>query len=152
MTKRQQKKGKDVFKTWLQQQKGSLQGRGLFCWPIVLLATVTGGSCRNYHFCHNKTFVVTNTFLSQQNFCHGDNFYIGQKYVCYNKHMFVVTKHVICSDKSMLVATNMFVATTFVMTRIFCCNKTFDAASLLLSCQTHVCRNKHMFVMTKLLS
>ena len=131
-----------MFKTWLQQPKGGLPGRGLFCWPIVLLATVTGGSCHNHHFCRYKSFWHDKTFVATY-FCHNKTFYRDKKYVCYNKHVFVMTKYVICSDKSMLVAT------TFVTTKIFCCNKTFVAASILLSQQRHVCHDK-TFVMTKM--
>ena len=44
-------------------------------------------------------------------------------YFCHDKHVFVVTKHVFCCDKSMLV---------FVVTKIFC-------------------HDKHNFVMTSIL-
>ena len=59
-------------------------------------------------FCRNKSmldatnvlswqiFVATNTILSQQNLCH------GKLTFCCDKHMFVMTKHVFCCDKSIL--------------------------------------------------
>ena len=56
---------------------------GTFC--------TAGRSCRMYHFCHNKKFVVTNTPLSQQKFCH-------------DKHAFVMTKDAFCRDKTFVVS------------------------------------------------
>ena len=69
-----------------------------FTW---LLDAIIGGSCHKYHFCHNKSFVLTNTF--------------------------VVTKHVFCCNKSMLVVLSW--------------------QKLCLLWQNYVCRDKHVFIM-----
>ena len=151
------RRGKEVFKTWLQQQKGGLQGRGLFCWPIVLLATVTGGSCCNYHLCHNNTAVVTNTFLSQQNFCHGGKFY-------WDKNMFVTTNTYLSWQNMSSVATKAcLLRQTHVWRNNFCHDKnillqqifwrskhTFVMSNTCLSQQTHVCHDK-TFVVAKII-
>ena len=78
------------------------------------LSSITGGSCHKYHFCRDKSFVMTKLCLSGQRFCR-------------NKHAFVTTKDVFCCDKSKLVqqifvATNIFLSwqkTCFVKTNMF---------------------------------
>ena len=89
-----------------------------------------------------------------------------QKFCC-NKHAFVTTKDVfchnkrVCHSKSKLVVTKLLLQQnyfchdeknclsfqSFVMTSIFCHDK-----RCVLSRQTHVCLNKHVFVVTKVLS
>ena len=66
------------------------------------------------------------------------------------KHMLVVIKHVFCHDKSMLVATKVFVATKlcllFLSWQNFCCDRhVFVMTKVLLQ---HVCHDKHNFVAT----
>ena len=72
--------------------------------------------------CHDKTFVATNIFFSQQIFVATNIILLWQ-----DKLTFVMTKHIFCHDKSMLVMTKrlswqktcfMFVATSFVTTKI----------------------------------
>ena len=41
---------------------------------------IIGGSCHKYHFCCDRSFVMTKVCLSQYNFCH-------------NKSMLAATKH-----------------------------------------------------------
>ena len=125
------RRGKDVFKTWLQQQKGGLQGRGLFCWPIVLLATVIGGSCRNYHFCHDKTFVVTY-------FCCNKTFVMVRQKVCLLRQTHVCRNN-FCHDKNILLQQNFWRS-----------KHTFVTSNTCLSQQTHVCHDK-TFVVTKMI-
>ena len=73
--------------------------------------SVIGGSCHKYNFC------------------------------CDNKHMFVVTKHVFCHDKSMLVVTKLCDKHIFVMTKdLFIVTNTFVTTNteLLLRWQTYL--------------
>ena len=72
-------------------------------------------------FCCNKTFVVTNTCLLQQT------------YVCCDKTHLLSHQKYACPNKIMFVVRNIYV----------CRNKTFVV--------TNTCRNKHNFVMTKVL-
>ena len=85
----------------------------------------------------------------------------GQKFSCNkcDKHMFVTTKHVFCHDKSMFAMTKPYsrqnyvcfdkIMFVFVATKIYvCCDKT----STFVLWQTCVCCDKHVFVVTKLLS
>ena len=107
-----------------------------------------GGSCHKYHFCHDKSFVMTNMCLSWQNTsfvtrvcllwqkfsC--EKLCLSRKkiiittnigshqldaphaYFCHNKHGFVMTKHVFCLNKSMLVEKKLLSQETCV-----CCDK-----------------------------
>ena len=73
------------------------------------------------------------SFLSWQNFCHNKHVFFWR-----DKHMFVVTKHVFCHNKSMLV-----------VTKIFCHDKhNFVATNIILSWQKF-CHDKHTLAMTK---
>ena len=36
----------------------------------LITPTIMGGSCCKYHFCHHKTFVMTNMFVMTNIFCH----------------------------------------------------------------------------------
>ena len=65
------------------------------------------------------------SFLLQQNFC-------------FDKHVFVMTKHIFCHNKSMLVATKLLSWQTYL-----CHDKT--------GCDRYLCRDKHNFVVTKVL-
>ena len=95
---------------------------------------------------------------------------LRQRYACHDKPVFVMTKHIFCHEKSMLVAAKfcrnqiMFVATTKKVTTNLCCNKHMFAAKKVLSwlayfvtikdmfCHDkHVCCNKHVFVMTRII-
>ena len=71
-------------------------------------------------------FVMTN-ILSQQ------------RCVFHNKHVFVMTKHVFCHDKSMLGVTKLLLWQNYV-----CHDKSFIV--------TDICHNKHMFLVTKAFS
>ena len=109
--------------------------------------SIAGGNCHKYHFCHNKTCL-----LSQQIYFCCDKTFV-MTIICHDKHKFVTTKllsqqayfcpdkPVFWHDKSMLVATQLllFVATnicrekSFVATKIFCHDKhnfTFVVASI----------------------
>ena len=80
-------------------------------------------------------------------------------FFCHNKHVLVMTKHIVSCDKSMLVATQHLLQKTnidkhnFTVTKVlsrqayFCHNK-----RRVLLWQTCVCRDKQEFVLTKLLS
>ena len=77
----------------------------------------------------NTSFVVTKVCLSQQNFCHDKRILSQQQYCC-NKltTSFVMTKHIFCHKKSMLVMTKLFFhgKHTFVVTKdMFCHDKSF---------------------------
>ena len=104
-----------------------------------LLWTVTGGSCHKYHFCCDKSFVATNTCLSWQTLvCHNKTPVLSrQKYACHN----IFLSRQTCLPRQ----------------AYFCHNKRhvchaasiiFVATKVLLQ-QTHVCRDKHLFVTTK---
>ena len=111
------------------------------------LSTVTGGSCHKYHFCRDKTHL-----LSQQKYVCCDETIVATKIFCCDKHNFVTTilllqqayfccgrRHVLlhqtcfCSDKS---------ACCFVVTKLCLLPQIFVA--------THVCHNKHNFVATSI--
>ena len=72
--------------------------------------TIIGGSCHKYHFWSWHMLVMTNTCLLRQNM----SFVFVTTNICHDKHnfdfcclklifVFVVTKHIFCHDKSMLV-------------------------------------------------
>ena len=62
------------------------------------------------------------------------------------KHVFVATKHIFCRNKTHLLSQQNICHNNimFAATKQFCCVKTFVA--------TNICRNKHTFLMTKVLS
>ena len=86
-----------------------------------LLSPITGRSCHKYHFCHAKTFVMTNMCLLQQtHVCYDKTRLLSrQKYACRDKHVFVVAniilsrqklwhgKHTFVTTKDMFVVTKM---------------------------------------------
>ena len=91
--------------------------------PAAKVTPDMSGSYHKYHFCCDKSFVVTNTcltniFLSRQIFVATNTFLSA--YFCRNKHMFVAT---------------CFVATNIILSR-----------------QAYFCRNKRrVFVATKMI-
>ena len=131
--RRRRKKEESMTHNQIQQPN---PGRGHLVWsrsPVsqegctehnlsrAALKTVTGGSCRKYHFLSRQKFcrekqvfvmakkrlliVMTKECLSRQNFCHDKyiyvtiffrcdkNTFVTQTYVCHDKHVsFVVTK------------------------------------------------------------
>ena len=88
--------------------------------------TITGVSCHKCHFCHEKTFVMTNTSsvvtkvcLLQQKFYHDKHTFVTTKDMfCHDKHMFVTTKVSFVHNKIMFVATKVLTQQAY-----FCCNK-----------------------------
>ena len=90
------------------------------------LEGIIGGNCQKYHFCRDKTFVYV--FLSRQT------------YACRDKDIFVATN--ICREKHNFVATKQAYNSMLVATKIFCCDKSFVAANIIVS------RQKACFVPT----
>ena len=86
-----------------------------------LLSPITGRSCHKYHFCHAKTFVMTNMCLLQQT------------HVCYDKTRSFVTTKVCLSRQTRVCRGKHNFVTTKVMAwqAYFCRNK------------RHVCRDKN---------
>ena len=106
-----------------------------------MVITIIGRSCHKYHFCGNKSsvmtnvLVMTNMFLSWQNMsfvmtkvCSLQqnlswqifvmiNMCLWQKF-CHHKHTFVMTKDMFCHDKILFVATNICCDKKFVTTKI----------------------------------
>ena len=65
------------------------------------------GSCHKYHFCRDK-------YLSQQTqVCH-DKLLSWHAHFCHDKHVFVVTTHIFCCNKSMLVVTKILLQQNYV--------------------------------------
>ena len=99
---------------------------------IVFVVTNTN-TCLSWQ---NTYFVMTKVGLS------------WQAHFCCEKHVFVMTKHIFCPDKSMLVATT-FITTNmclswqiFVARKIFCCDKHNFIMTKVLSQQVYFCCNK----------
>ena len=93
--------------------------------------SIIGGSCHKYNFCRDKT-----RLLSRQKYACRDNITGGN---CYNNHFFARQTRV-CRDKI-----------TFV-TKYFCRDKTvFWSNQRIIGgiCHKYICRNKRMFVATK---
>ena len=88
-----------------------------------------GGSCHKYNFCCDLKKIMTNMCLSQQNTTCLSQQNLNLLWQ-HNKMMFVVTK-VLSWQK-------------------FRCNKHVTNVSFL-SQQTHVCHDKHVFVVTKMI-
>ena len=98
------------------------------------LCTIIGGRCHQYHFCQDKRFVATNTFDYQhKSMLVAPKVLSRQNYVCRNKYLSWQT--CVCCDKSMFVTTQLC-RDKYLSWQKFC----------------HFCRNKHNFVVTKLLS
>ena len=123
------------------------------------LILIIGGSCHKYHFCRDKTFVVTNTCLwqtflvtktSRQTFCLDKLTFVATNTCLLRQNIsFVSTKACLlrqnfCRDKQVFVATTIFChgKHTFVISR----DK--DVATNVLSRQAYFCRDKQMFVAT----
>ena len=82
--------------------------------------TTIGGSCHKYHFCCNKSFVMT--------------------------HTFVMTKHVFSLDKSMLVVTKLC---SFRQNYV-CCDKRFVITNTFVTTSILLSWEKTCFVMTNM--
>ena len=97
---------------------------------LLSMATVTGGSCHKYHFCHDKSFVVkkdmfvVTKLLLWQIFVTTKHLLSWQKYACrdktfcHDKHVFVATnmchnKNYTCGSSHQWYATTFFVVKTF---------------------------------------
>ena len=109
------------------------------CFPTVLCCSDANG---------DRTFVTTELFVMTKYFC-CDKYLSRQTHVCCDKS-FVTTSILLlqqkmcsqqkfCRDKIMFAATNV------------CCKKGFVATKICLL-QQKFCRDKHTFVVTKLLS
>ena len=113
--------------------------------------SIIGGSCHKYHFCCDKSFVVTNTCLLQQNtsfvvtkyfvstklllwqiFVTTNIILLWQKF-CHDEHVFFL------QQKTCFVTTNM----CLLQQKYACCDKTFVATKLCLLQQNYVCRDKN---------
>ena len=130
-------------------------------WQRRGLRLIIGRSCHKYNFCHDKSFVMTNTCLSWQNTA----FVVTKVCLLWQKNCHkssVTTSLLLCltwqntsfaTTKVCLSGQNFWYDIFFVSTKVlsrqasFCCYK-----RRVLSQQTHICRNKHMFVTTKVLS
>ena len=68
-----------------------------------IFLTIIGRSCHRYHFCCDKSFVVTNTCLSPQTHVCGNKTRLlqQQKYACCDK--FFLRQDYVCCDKSFVV-------------------------------------------------
>ena len=102
-------------------------------------------------FCLNKRIFVVTKLLSWQIFVATNIILLWQNF-CHNKLTFVATKHVFCHDKNVLVMTKKLWKKivcsdkhNFTTTKVFC----FDERRVL-SWQTHVSIDKHMFVLTNM--
>ena len=65
---------------------------------ITVRITIIGGSGHKYHFCQDKSFVMTNMCLWQTHVCHDKTGLVATKVClswqkfCRNKHIFIATK------------------------------------------------------------
>jgi len=91
------------------------------------LYLIIGGSCHKYQFVATK--VLTR-----------------QTRVCRDKHVFVMTKHVFCRDKSKFVATKLSSWQNYV------CRDKNDTCIIFVMTKDVFRRDKHVFVTTKKLS
>ena len=73
-------------------------------WELNPHRSIIGGSCHKYHFCRDKT-----RLLSRQKYACRDKTFCTVQRFCRKKHTFVATKHVFCPDKNVFAA-NFFVA------------------------------------------
>ena len=86
--------------------------------------------------CRDKRFVSTSIFVSGRKTC------LSRQKICFNKHICVATKDVFCRDKSMLVATNIFLSRQIFVVAKALSRQTFFS-------RQNVCHDKHTFVTTK---
>ena len=104
--------------------------------------SITGGSCHKYHFCRNKSFVMTNTrSLRQTHVCRYKTHLLSrQKYACLNKSMFVMT---------ILLLWQIFVATSLLLSHQTCLlsqqNTSFVATKVCLP-QQNFCHDKNILL------
>ena len=89
---------------------------------------VIGRSWHKYHFCHDKTFVMTNMCLSwQTHACHVKTcLLLRQKYACHDRTF--------CHDKYLLQQTFCRNKHTFVMTKVCLSQKNFCVVTKLCFC------------------
>ena len=64
---------------------------------------ITGGSCHKYHFCRDKSFVVTNT---GHVFCHNKNMLVATKLCLSQQNVFGTTSILLSWQKTCIVMTN----------------------------------------------
>ena len=134
----------------------------LWPWPwtqqsnLFTRHSIIGGSCHKYLFCRNKSFVMTSFVATKvcllwQNVCHDKIRFVATKYFFATK-VFVTTN--ICHEQ-----TKVLLRQTY-----FCRDKRYvlswqthichDKSKLhkIMFVMTNICRVKHVFVMTKVLS
>ena len=104
---------------------------------------IIGGSCHEYRFCRDKSFVARNMCfvatkvrLPLQNVCRAKHNFVATKYLCCDKHVFVATSILWLRRNTCFVATKIYLWHMFG-------DKGFVATSILLSRQTRVCRDKN---------
>ena len=70
--------------------------------------------------------------------------------VCHDKRVFVMTKHIFCQDKNMLVTTNMFVVINMCLLWQHVCRNKHNSVTMniILSQQAYFCHEKRRFVVT----
>ena len=134
----------------------------VFCRDKSMLV-VTKLLSQETYFCCNKSFVMTNICSNKHNFVR-TKLLSRQAYFCRDKHVLVVTKHIFCHDKSMLLhpfvttkvlSRQIFVATNIILSQQnFCRDKlTFVVTNTFLSPTKHIfCHNKSMLVTTKIVT
>ena len=96
---------------------------------------IIAGSCHNYHFCRDKSFVPTITFSRQaqdKSMVVATNLLSQQAYYCRDKRHVLSRRTRVCCDKSMLIATKLCLLP--------------HICDTYLSRQNYVCRDKRIFV------
>ena len=119
----------------------------LLCLYCCICIISSGWSCHKYHFCCDKSSVVTNMCLVQQKSLSGQTIFVvtnksfvttsilllQQAYFCCDKRHVLSQQTHICHDKIKHVVTKVLSQLNYI-----CCNKS--------------CHNKNMFVAKKVLS
>ena len=146
---------------------GSAPWKVSISWPWSSLCCGCAGRCGSDGSCHSG---YTWKWRLQVELVYHWRELPQVSFLLSQKFCFVMTKYVLCHDKSMLAATKLCLSqqNTFVMTKVllrqayFCCNKRrvfpwqktclsqhIFVVMKVLSQQTYFCRDMHTFVMTK---
>ena len=116
-----------------------------FAFPLLLRVPPYDGSCHEYHFCPNKSFVATKDIFHLNKSIPILLVYFAatklQAYFCRNKHEFVATKQVFCRDKTFVKTNTRLSRQIFVATK-FCRDKYHFVAINCLSQQAYFCHYK----------
>ena len=129
-----------------------------------------GSSCHKYHFCHDKkqtnkqktrvchdktSFVATKVCRSIQKLC------LSRQNVCRDKHVFVATKVLdkhtfvnMCLSRQNVKTTSILFTrqkTCFVTINTYLSREKYAQVYKNDVCATNICREKHVFVATKVL-